>query len=477
MKKQAMFLAGEWTHRSQVIEVDDPGTGEIIATVPKGTAEDMEKALNTAIEGKKVAAELTTRQRIDILARSAKLVDDNVEEAAQLIATEGIKTINEARSEASRAAETLRLAAEEARRLTGETINFDQVSGNADRHGYTFRFPLGIIGAITPFNDPMNLVVHKIAPAIAGGNAVILKPATQTPLSALWLTEKLLEAGLPAKVMSTITGSGSEVTPPLLESREVRMITFTGGLETGEKIAKNAGLKKLSMELGSNSPFLVFKDANLDKAAEAAVAGAYGAGGQNCLSVQRIFVHKEVEQSFTEKFIQKAEQLRTGDKKSEETDMGPVISEEEAKSIMTDIENAKEQGAEVLLGGDHKDCFVHPTLLKHVPKNSTLYKDEVFGPVASLHTFSDYEEAIRSANEVNFGLQVGVFTNHLQTAHKAAYDLHVGGVIINDSSDFRVDAMPFGGVKGSGINREGVHNAIMDMTEPRVVSFKIEDDE
>ncbi|AXF57822.1 aldehyde dehydrogenase family protein [Salicibibacter kimchii] len=472
-----MFLAGEWTHRSQVIEVDDPGAGETIATVPKGTAEDMETALNTAIEGKKIAAGLTTKQRMDILANTAQLVDDNVEEAAQLIATEGIKTINEARSEASRAAETLRLSAEEARRLTGETINFDQVSGNADRHGYTFRFPLGIIGAITPFNDPLNLVAHKIAPAIAGGNAVILKPATQTPLSALWLTEKLLEAGLPAKVMNTITGSGSEVTPPLLESREVRMITFTGGIEAGEKIAKQAGLKKLSMELGSNSPFLVFKDANLDKAAEAAVGGAYGAGGQNCLSVQRIFVHKEVEQSFTDKFIEKAKQLVTGDKKSEDTDMGPLISEDEAKSIMTNIENAKEQGAEVLLGGDHSNRFMYPTLVKHVPKDSTLYKEEIFGPVASLHTFSDYDEAIRSANEVNFGLQVGVFTNHLQTAHKAAHDLHVGGVIINDSSDFRVDAMPFGGVKGSGINREGVHNAIMDMTEPRVVSFKIEDDE
>ncbi|WP_246516597.1 aldehyde dehydrogenase family protein [Salicibibacter cibarius] len=474
MKEKAMFLAGEWKNKSQVIEVDDPGTGEIIATVPKGTSEDMEEALAMAIDGKKVAANLTTKQRMDILVNTAKLVDENVEEAAQIIATEGIKTISEARSEASRAAETLRLAAEEARRLTGETINFDQVSGNADRHGYTFRFPLGIIGAITPFNDPLNLVVHKIAPAIASGNAVILKPATQTPLSALWLTEKFLEAGLPAKVMSTITGRGSEVTPPMLESRDVRMITFTGGLEAGEKIAKSAGLKKLSMELGSNSPFIVFKDANLEKAAEAAVDGAYGAGGQNCLSVQRIFVHKDVEQSFTDKFIQKAKQLVTGDKKSEDTDMGPVISEKEAKSIMTNIENAKEQGAEVLLGGTHRDAFVSPTLLSNVPKSSTLYEDEIFGPVATLHTFSDYDEAIRSANEVNFGLQAGVFTNHLQTAHKAAYDLHVGGVIINDSSDFRVDAMPFGGVKGSGINREGVHNAIMDMTEPRVVSFKIE---
>ncbi|SDI27400.1 aldehyde dehydrogenase family protein [Natribacillus halophilus] len=475
MMKKQMFIAGEWKHKDQVIEVDDPGTEEIIGTVPKGTAEDMEKALKSANKGRQIAAALTTRQRMDILTKAAELVDDNLEKAAQLIATEGIKTINEARSEAGRTAETLRLSAEEARQLSGETINFDQASGNSDRHGYFFRFPVGIIGAITPFNDPLNLVAHKIGPALASGNAVILKPATQTPLSALWLTEKLLEAGLPPEIINTITGSGSEVTPPLLESPDVRMITFTGGVEAGEKIAKTAGLKKTSMELGSNSPFLVFKDADLDDAAEAAVGGAYGAGGQNCLSVQRIYVHKDIEQTFTEKFIQKAKQLSTGDKKNEQTDMGPVISEQETNNIMTNIENAKEQGAEVLCGGTRKNRFVQPTLLSRVPKTTTLYKDEIFGPVASLHTFSDYDEAISAANEVDFGLQAGVFTNDLHIAHRAVHDLHVGGVIINDSSDFRVDAMPFGGVKSSGIGREGVHTAMMDMTEPRVVSFKIKD--
>ncbi|MBB6449100.1 glyceraldehyde-3-phosphate dehydrogenase (NADP+) [Geomicrobium halophilum] len=474
MKEQAMLIAGKWKHKEQVIQVDDPGTGEVIGSVPNGSSEDMEEALESALEGKNIASSMSIRDRMNILTKAAELVDDNHEEISQLISSEGIKTITEARSEATRAAETLRLCAEEARRLTGETINFDQMPGNTDRHGYTYRFPLGIIGAITPFNDPFNLVVHKIGPAIAGGNAVILKPATQTPLSALWLTEKLLEAGLPERVMSVVTGSGGEVTPPLVESSEVRMITFTGGLPTGERIAKTAGLKKLSMELGSNSPFLVFNDANIDKAAEAAVAGSYGAGGQNCLSVQRIFVQKEVEETFTQKFLEKTEQLITGDKKSEETDIGPVISENVAKNIIADIRNAEEKGAEILCGGTRDHCFVQPTLLRNVPKRHSLYQEEIFGPVALLHTFSSYEEAIDLANEVNFGLQAGVFTNHLQTAHQTIADLHVGGVMINDSSDFRIDAMPFGGVKGSGIGREGPHTALMDMTEPRVACFKMD---
>ncbi|MFB4160786.1 aldehyde dehydrogenase family protein [Geomicrobium sp. JSM 1781026] len=470
-KEQAMFISGEWKQKNEMIEVQDPGKRVTIGYVPNGQKEDMVEALQSAVLGREIAAALTVRERMDILMNVSRLILEEREDIAEIIASEGIKTITEARKEARRAAETLQICAEEARRLTGSTVNFDQMPGNAHRHGYTFMFPIGIIGAITPFNDPLNLVAHKIGPAIAGGNAVVLKPATETPLSALWLTKKFQESGLPDHVLNVVTGRGSEVIPPMIEHPDVRLISFTGGLKTGETLAKQAGLKKIGMELGANSPLIVCKDANIGVAAKAAVDGAFASAGQNCLGVQRMIVHEDVIDTFTEQVTDHTSRLAFGDKMRETDDVGPLINEKEAERMIHRIDEAIDKGARLLCGGVLHGNYLEPTLLTDVPKDTLLYKEEIFGPIAMIESFQSLEEAVRVANDVNYGLQAGIFTASLSNAHYAIQKLHVGGVMVNDSSDFRIDAMPFGGTKGSGLGREGVLSALHEMTEPRVVCF------
>ncbi|GAK00035.1 LOW QUALITY PROTEIN: aldehyde dehydrogenase [Geomicrobium sp. JCM 19055] len=476
MKKheQAMFIAGIWKQKEEMINVYDPATNELIATVPKGTKADMKKRYGLQKKDK-LRAKMSTRQRMDILLNVVERILNEREEIAQIISSEGVKTISEARREARRAAETLRLCAEEARRIGGTTLNFDQMEGSEHRHGYTVRFPIGIVGAITPFNDPLNLVAHKIGPAIASGNAVILKPATETPLSALWLTRKFIEAGLPKHILNVVTGRGQEVIPPLVEHPEVRLISFTGGLRTGEKLAKDAGLKKISMELGANSPFLVFADADVKKQRKPRFLGRFAAGGQNCLSVQRMLVSEQVVEDFTKYCLEETAALQFGDKKNEQDDVGPLINEREANRVIEWVDAAVDAGATVLTGGKKYGNYVEPTIMQDVPRDSLLYQEEIFGPVAMIQPFTTYDEAMTLANEVNYGLQAGVFTTSLQTAHNTIRDLHVGGVMINDSSDFRIDAMPFGGTKGSGVGREGVYDAMVEMTEQRVVCFNDQD--
>ncbi|WP_240375517.1 aldehyde dehydrogenase family protein [Bacillus piscicola] len=470
---QKMLLAGDWVEREDKIDVWDPQKNERIESVPAASREDVERAIKLAREGAPIAANLSVRERMDILNKAASLVEENHEDFARTIAAEGVKTINEARSETTRAIETLRLSAEEARRLTGESINFDQMPGNEDRMGYYFRFPVGVVAAITPFNDPLNLVAHKLGPAVAAGNAVIIKPATETPLSALKLADAFMKAGLPKKVLTVITGRSRDIGDSLIESKDINMISFTGGYETGEKISKKAGLKKLSMELGSNSPFIVCKDADLKQAAAAASSGAFAAAGQNCLSVQRIYVEEDVYSSFKDLFLKYVREVRTGDKMLESTDMGPLINEKEARRIEEWVEEAKNSGAAVLTGGQREGALFQPTVLENVPENAPIVKEEIFGPVVLLFKVEHLDEALTRSNDVNYGLQAGIFTNNVNSALKAAKSLHVGGVMINDSSDFRIDAMPFGGVKGSGLGREGVAFAIKEMSEERIVCFKM----
>ncbi|PSL50578.1 glyceraldehyde-3-phosphate dehydrogenase (NADP+) [Salsuginibacillus halophilus] len=471
--EKKMLIAGEWIDADQRIEVIDPATQEPVGSVPKGSADEAEKALASARRGKEKAAKLTVRERMDVLHAAADELKNSSEMFAACMSAEGVKTKAEAESEVRRAEETLRLAAEEARRLNGEMISFDQMPGNGDRHGYYFRFPLGIVAAITPFNDPLNLVAHKIAPAIAAGNAVILKPAAETPLSAIMLAEAFEKAGLEADILNVITGRGREVGDPIIESEDVRMITFTGGLGAGEAIAKKAGLKKLSMELGSNCPALVFSDADLDEAAQAICDGGYAAAGQNCIGVQRIYVDESVRDAFESRFVPLVKELKIGSKQSETTDVGPLINEEEAKRVERWVDEAVNAGAQLLAGGERSGAFYEPTILADVPPECTIINEEVFGPVVTLNTFKSESEAVKKANGVNYGLQAGVFTNDLNRAMRMVHQLYVGGVMVNDSSDFRVDAMPFGGVKGSGIGREGVKASVNDMTEPRVVGFKL----
>ncbi|MFS0788752.1 aldehyde dehydrogenase family protein [Shouchella sp. 1P09AA] len=473
LKRQKMYVAGEWVEREQVLEVRNPEDDDLIAVVPRASQNDMAHAIELAKKGAKESAVLPVYKRMEILNKAADYVETHKEAFARTIAKEGSKTIKEARKEAGRCVETLRLSAEEARRVTGETIPFDQSQGGVGRFGYYERVPLGIIGAITPFNDPLNLVAHKIGPAIAAGNAIVVKPATATPLSALFLAEAFDYAELPKGILSVITGVGSEIGEILMTHPDVRMISFTGGMEAGLKIANQAGLKKKSMELGSNSPVIVLDDASLEEAVPACVSGAFWAAGQNCIGVQRIYVDETIYGTFKEKFISEAKTYRLGSKLDETTDMGPLINEKEAKRVAFMVEDAVRSGATILTGGSRDGAYYEPTVLEDVPDDCHLGREEVFGPVVLLYPYSNLDEAVEKANQTEYGLQAGLFTKDLQRAFTLIKELHVGGVMINDSTDFRIDAMPFGGTKQSGIGREGVKFSINEMTEEKVVCFKL----
>ncbi|AQQ52407.1 aldehyde dehydrogenase family protein [Planococcus lenghuensis] len=473
---QRMFLAGKWVSGERTIDVYDPQDNSVVDTVPAATADDMLRCIEAAKTGAETAAAMPVHERMSILTKAAAYIEEHADRYAQTISREGSKTIREARKEVMRCVQTIRISAEETRRIHGETIPFDQTPGGENRVGYYYRFPIGIIGAITPFNDPLNLVAHKVGPAIASGNAIIVKPATVTPLSALLLAEAFVQAGLPPKVLSVVTGHGSEIGDVLVTHPAIRMISFTGGVEVGEELTKKAGLKKISMELGSNSPLIVLADADLDDAVASAVSGAFGAAGQNCLSVQRIYVEEPVSYAFKTKFVEQTVQLQVGDKQSELTDMGPLITEKEAKRVERLVDDALEQGATLLTGGTRNGAFYSPTVLADVPEECAIAVNEIFGPVVLLYTVPDLNEAIEQSNKVDYGLQAGIFTKSIDKAHKAIAKMQVGGIMINDSGDYRIDAMPFGGVKKSGLGREGVAFAIEEMTEPKVVCFKLATD-
>lgn len=468
-----MLIGERWVDKREKIVVRNPYNDEPVDTVPRGTKEDMKKAVDCAVEGFKIGKNIHVHERIAILMRTAEIIQDKKDEFSRMIATEGSKTIREARKEVDRAVNTITISAEEARRVIGETLPFDSVPGSENRVGYYYRFPVGVIGAITPFNDPLNLVAHKLGPAIAGGNAVVLKPSTVTPLSALKFGEVFLEAGLPRKVLNIVTGHGKDVGVALVSDHRVRMISFTGGVKAGLNIVQSAGLKKIGMKLGSNSPCIVMDDADIDKAVKLCVSGAFSAAGQNCIGVQRILIHDNVYDDFTSKFISSVGKLRVGCQLDEESDMGPMISEKEAIRVENWVDEAVSKGAQLLIGGKRQKSICFPTVLADIPRGVNVDCEEVFGPVACLYRFGSLDEAIEKANGVRFGLHAGIFTQNIENAFKAIKELDVGGVMVNDSSDYRVDLMPFGGVKYSGLGREGVKYSLMEMTEPKVVCFNL----
>ncbi|UCG60788.1 MAG: aldehyde dehydrogenase family protein [Candidatus Zixiibacteriota bacterium] len=466
-----MLLDGQWVDRDKKIDVTDPFDNSLIDTVPAATKEDVETALAAAVKGFEITRRMTVYERAQILFKTAAIISDNLEEFATTIAQEGSKTITEARKEASRCVNTITASAEEAKRILGETIPFDSFPGGEKRRGYYYRFPIGVILAITPFNDPLNLVAHKLGPAIAAGNSVILKPATVTPLSAVKLVEAMVQAGLPPQAIQVITGYGHEIGDALVSDERVRMISFTGGVEAGKHIAKLAGIKKIGMELGSNSPVIVWKDADVDLAAESCVSGAFWAAGQNCIGVQRLLVHKDIYDEFKKKFVARTKQYKIGDKLKDDTNMGPMITEAEAIRVEKWVNEAKAKGALVLTGGKRKGALYEPTVLEKVPKEMKIHCEEVFGPTVNLYEIDDLDEAIKEANSLPYGLLAAIFTSNVDVAFKASYELDCGGVMINDSTDYRLDSMPFGGVKYSGLGREGLKFSLQEMTEPKVVCF------
>lgn len=466
-----MLLRNEWVDRDETIEVRDPQTGRVIGTIPQASESDVDAAIGAAVQGAATARKMGSYARATVLRDTANLVEQRAESFAQIIATEGVKTINEARKEVSRCVNVLNVSADASKHIEGETITFDSFPGGENRKGWYERVPLGVISAITPFNDPLNLVAHKIGPAVAAGNATVLKPATSTPLSALKLVETFQEAGLPPLVIQAVTGDPHGLGDGLFTDRRVAMVSFTGGVNTGKMIASKAGLKKLGMELGSNCPVIVWEDADVEWAVETCVSGAFGAAGQNCIGVQRLYVHDNVYEQFRDAFVKETEKIRLGSKLDEATDMGVMIDEAAAERVKSWIDQAAEQGAKILTGGKRDGTTITPTVLEGVPAKASIHCEEVFGPTVNLYRVSDLDETIAQCNQVPYGIHAGIFTTNLDIAWYAYDHLHYGGVMINDSTDYRLDAMPFGGVKESGMGREGVRFSVREMTEPKVACW------
>lgn len=470
---EEMLIDGQWISGTETREVLDPETGASVAIVPEANLAHVDRALDSATAAARAARSMPASERSSVLRRASQSIAADRERLARTIAQEGVKTITEAREEANRAATTIRIAAEEAERLPGETLRFDAFDRGAGRTGYWTRDPVGVIAAITPFNDPLNLVAHKVGPALAAGNSIVVKPHEETPLSALRLARALTEAGLPAGMLQVLTGSGSTVGAALVKDERVHMISFTGGRATGARIARAAGTKKLLMELGGNATTIVLEDADLSEAAQSIVAGAFSAAGQNCLHVQRLLIHRSVYRDLRELLVQKVEEIQLGPKLDERTDMGPLINTAAAERVMTQIEGARSRAARVLIGGTSDGVYVTPTLMEAVPADHFLARKEIFGPVTSLWEFDNLDEAIDIANSGDHGLHCGIFTESIDAALNAIRKIETAGVMVNDSSDFRIDSMPFGGRHGSGIGREGVRYAAEAMSEPKTVCFNL----
>ncbi len=468
-----MYIGGKPVNKEEKIDVIYPYTQEKIGEVPKGSHEDVQKAIEKAKEGLRKLKKLSAYEKYKILLKVANLLEERKEEFAKTIVYEVGKTIREARTEVERAINTITLSAEEAKRIEGEFVHIDASPNGKGKKGFYFREPAGIVAAITPFNFPLNLTAHKIAPSIAAGCPFVLKPSERTPLSPTMLCQLFLEAGVPEEAVSIIPGF-ADVGQAMTTHPDVRVVSFTGSLKVGEIISKQAGLKKIVMELGSNSAVVVDEDADLEKAAKKAVAGGFAVAGQVCISVQRILVHEKVADRFYQLLKEEVSKLKFGDPMDEETDVGPVITVDEVNRIQSWIKEAVEKGAKVETGGiacaEEKTVF-QPTVVVDVPEESKLFYEEAFAPVVTVKRFKDIDEALELVNKSNYGLQVGVFTNNIKNALKFIQDAEVGGVIINDIPTFRADNMPYGGVKGSGIGREGPKFAIEDYTEIKVVVF------
>ncbi len=468
-----IFLEGKWVDRPQKIEVRNPYDNSVIDTVPKADKNDVERALSFAERGAKVMAKLSGYERWRILRKAADLMAARNEELGRTISTEEGKIIAEGRGEASRAVETMMGSAEEAKRLHGETIPLDGDPGGAKKLGFTLRVPCGVVAAISPFNFPLNLVCHKVGPALAAGNSVIVKPATDTPLSALKLTEILLEAGLPPEGIQCITGSGGDIGDVLVSDRRVRKITFTGSREIGERICRMAGLKKVTMELGSNSPLIIMPDADIDRVAAAVVATGYGNAGQTCISTQRVLTAGKVYSDFLSVLGPKVQALSTGNQLDEQTKVGPMIREGDAVRVDEWVREAVGGGARVVAGGSRRGAIYSPTVVADVKPEMRISRDELFGPAVVVTPFNSIDEAIALANDTVYGLSAGIFTENVEWAMRFAREVESGNLHVNWGPQWRADLMPYGGLKDSGFGKEGPRYAVEEMTELKMVVFHL----
>jgi len=469
--ERKLLIDGEWVETGDWVEVRSPHSGELVARIAKAGAADARHAVDAAERA--LQEPLPAHKRAEILVRVAGHLARRHEEIAQTICAEAGKPLKAARVEASRAISTFTFAAVQARTLTGEMVPMDASQVGTGKLAFTLRRPVGIVGAISPFNFPLNLVAHKIAPALAAGCPVVLKPASQTPLSALLLAELETEAGLPPGWLNVLVGQASEVGDVLVEDERVKLLTFTGSSEVGWKLRKRAPRKRVNLELGNSTPVIVEADADLEDAAGRLAANAFSFAGQSCISVQRIYVQRGAYDDLLARFLTKVRALNVGDPADEETDIGPLIDRESRDRVLEWIDEARAGGAEVLVGGELEGELLQPTVIANASPDLKVNCQEVFGPVCTVNAYDSLDEAIELANGTPYGLQAGVFTSTLKTALAAATKLDFGGVTINEAPTFRADQMPYGGVKESGNTREGPAWAVREMTEERLVVLEL----
>jgi acyl-CoA reductase-like NAD-dependent aldehyde dehydrogenase len=464
--ERKLLIDGEWIETGDWLEVRSPYSGDVVGRVARGGAAEARRAVDAAARA--LESPLPSHKRAEILVRVAGLIGRRHEELARTISDEAGKPIKAARIEASRAMSTFTFAAVEARRLAGEMIPMEGAQAGEGKLGFTLRKPIGVVGAISPFNFPCNLVAHKIAPALAAGCPVVLKPASQTPLSALFLAELELEAGLPDGWLNIVVGPASEIGDVLVEDERIKLITFTGSGDVGWGLQVRAPRKRVKLELGNSTPAIVAADADVEAAATKLAGNAFAFAGQSCISVQRIYVERPVYDAFVEAFVPKVEALTVGDPADDNTDVGPVIDADSRSRILEWIDEAKASGATLLAGGLEGE-LIRPTVLGNVHDDQKVSCEEVFGPVVVLNPIDSVDEGIERANATPFGLQAGIFTASIDTALRAADGLEFGGVTVNEAPAFRSDQMPYGGIKASGNTKEGPAWAVREMTEERLV--------
>lgn len=464
-----MYSAGRWTGATEQLQVFNPFDNSVVDTVPSATADDVEQAIASLKRGAEVMRTMPAHQRAAILAGAAQRVRDRVADFAETISREEGKILAEATIEAQRGAEIIAASAEEAKRITGEMIPLDGTAGGENKIGFTLRVPCGVVAAITPFNFPLHLVCHKVGPAIAAGNAVIIKPATDTPLSALKLVECLLDAGLPAEAIACLTGPGRTLGDAICRNPQVRKISFTGSYEVGDAICRSAGMKRVTMELGSNSPVIVMDDADIEKAAQVVTMNGFSNAGQVCISAQRILVSAERRNDFMDLLRPNVEALHVGNQLSEGTKVGPLVRQQDAERIEQWIQEAAAGGATLITGGARNGAMIQPAILDDVDPSAKISCQELFGPAVAITYFDDIRAAIDLANQTPFGLSAGIFTQDIDRAMHFARHVHSGNLHINWGSQWRNDEMPYGGLKHSGMGKEGPKYAIQEMTEEKMV--------
>jgi acyl-CoA reductase-like NAD-dependent aldehyde dehydrogenase len=469
--ERKLLIAGEWVETGEWQDVRSPYSGEVVGRVPKAGADEARRAVDAAEAA--MRDPLPAHKRAEILVRVAGALGRRHEEVARLISDEAGKPLKAAKIEASRAMSTYTFSAVEARKLAGEVVPMDASQAGEGKLALTLRAPHGVVGAISPFNFPLNLVAHKIAPALAAGCAVVLKPASQTPLSALLLAELETEAGLPSGWLNVVVGPASEIGDVLVEDQRVSVITFTGSSDVGWKLRERAARKRVNLELGNSTPLIVEADADLEAAAGATAQHGFSFAGQSCISIQRVYVQRDVYDRYVELLVPRVEQLVLGDPADEETDVGPVIDEDARDRILEWIDEARQAGADILTGGDLDGELIRPTVIAGAGLDLKVSCEEVFGPVVTITPYATIDEALELANATRYGLQAGIFTTDVRTAFRAAQDLDFGGVTVNEAPTFRADQMPYGGVKDSGNTREGPAYSVKEFTEQRVVVFDL----